>query len=131
MAHYGDVCSVCGAEGGNDVHHKRYAEILGTEKMSDYQVLCRICHEAHHKAERSRQREGKKKRKSSIHIQSAWKALSPFMKLDLMDKYGFTNDNDLYIALIRDQDGKMYKRVAWLLGVGSVYGIKKGIGRGR
>ena len=57
----GCKCEKCGGY-GTDVHHKTYKR-WGNEKVSDVQVLCRDCHEAHHRVERSCQRRSKAKRK--------------------------------------------------------------------
>lgn len=122
LDHYGDVCSVCGKSGGNDVHHKRYAKILGTEKMSDYQVLCRPCHEAHHAATRSRKK-GKRKSKG-VHGIAAYKSLTLGMKYRIMADCGLS-ENGLYLAMIDSGSVKPKKMAARLLGVPYIYTFKK------
>jgi hypothetical protein len=37
-------CEVCGRGHKLSVHHKRYPKVLGTEKMSDLELLCIYCH---------------------------------------------------------------------------------------
>jgi hypothetical protein len=120
LDHYGDVCAVCKAEGGNDVHHVRYAPVLGTEKLEDYQVLCRVCHEAHHKASRST---GKRK-KRAVHAKAAYKALTPQMKTLIADKFGIDNDVSLYNQMV-SKNIELHKYCAKLLGVPRVIHIPK------
>lgn len=58
LAHYGPVCSRC-TKHGTDVHHKTYVRVGGWELMDDLEVMCRGCHDAHHRAERAaKQRKG-------------------------------------------------------------------------
>lgn len=51
LAHYGPTCRRCGGY-GNDVHHRTYERSGGAELMGDLEILCRDCHEAHHRVER-------------------------------------------------------------------------------
>lgn len=51
MAHYGPICNRCGRH-GTDVHHKTYDRVGGAEILTDLEILCRECHEAHHRVER-------------------------------------------------------------------------------
>jgi 5-methylcytosine-specific restriction endonuclease McrA len=59
----GDKCYECGREGGNQVHHLRYAKVWGEEEIADFRVLCRECHKAIHRIGR---RGGKRRKKSKI-----------------------------------------------------------------
>jgi hypothetical protein len=49
--HYGKICKKCGGL-GTDVHHLRYPDVQGEEKIKDLMVLCRSCHEAIHGIQR-------------------------------------------------------------------------------
>lgn len=48
LAFWNNRCSLCYEQGGLDVHHRTY-ERLGNELLSDCVVLCKSCHERHHK----------------------------------------------------------------------------------
>ena len=48
-AHY--RCQVCNGQAGLEVHHRTY-ENRGDERLADLIVLCRDCHETHHKPSR-------------------------------------------------------------------------------
>lgn len=37
-------CENCGAKSRLQVHHKHYKMVYGSEKVSDFKVLCRSCH---------------------------------------------------------------------------------------
>lgn len=49
LAYADHRCQVCNGRTQLDVHHRTY-ERLGREKPSDVTVLCRRCHETHHRA---------------------------------------------------------------------------------
>lgn len=49
LAYADHRCQVCYGRTQLDVHHRTY-ERLGREKPSDVTVLCRHCHETHHRA---------------------------------------------------------------------------------
>ncbi len=49
LDYYGSVCT-CGSTSNLQVHHRTY-ENLGNESMGDLSVLCKTCHEEHHKIE--------------------------------------------------------------------------------
>lgn len=51
LARYGCICARCQRH-GTDVHHKTYARVGGGELMTDLEILCRGCHDAHHRVER-------------------------------------------------------------------------------
>ena len=44
---YGNRCYYCGSEQELQVHHRSYAR-LGSEKMKDLLVLCKLCHQNLH-----------------------------------------------------------------------------------
>jgi len=123
IAHYGDKCATCGNVGGNDVHHVRYADVLGTENIEDYKVLCRECHEAHHKVCK---KQGHKKRKQPVHAKAAYKALTASMKRNIADRFGIQPDVELYNRLCVSQDKTVMKACADMLGVPKVIHIVKG-----
>ena len=60
LNHYGPICNRCGRH-GTDVHHKTYDRTGGAELMADLEILCRECHEAHHRVERSTPKRNKNK----------------------------------------------------------------------
>lgn len=41
-------CRRCESKLSLQVHHKRYAKVLGTEKLEDLETLCNTCHRKHH-----------------------------------------------------------------------------------
>jgi len=50
--YYGNSCSFCGGEDDLQVHHKNYKNI-GIELIEDLGVLCKSCHLAHHRMQKS------------------------------------------------------------------------------
>ena len=121
IAHYGDTCSICGMEGGNDVHHVRYSAILGTENIADYQVLCRECHEAHHKAHKSTQ---SKRIRRPVQSRAAYKALSATMKTKLRAMFGIDNDISLYNQMCVRPSDKMLRECSKMLGIRVIHSVK-------
>jgi 5-methylcytosine-specific restriction endonuclease McrA len=68
MAVYENKCMNCGCSSEPlDVHHIRYAEVLGNETIKDFRVLCRTCHDAEHSASKKK----KKSRKKNMHVRAA------------------------------------------------------------
>ncbi len=59
-----DKCYECGSEGGNQVHHMRYASVWGNEEIEDFRVLCRACHKRYHRKRRSGNGKKKVKKKN-------------------------------------------------------------------
>jgi len=59
LTHFGAICARCGGF-GSDVHHRTYVRVGGAELLSDLEVLCRGCHEAHHRVERATTRRRRK-----------------------------------------------------------------------
>lgn len=55
LAFYGCICNRC-AGYGNEVHHKTYLRVGGAELMEDLEVMCRECHQAHHRSHDKRTR---------------------------------------------------------------------------
>jgi len=121
IAQYGDTCSICGAEGGNDVHHVHYSAILGTENITDYQVLCRECHEAHHKAHKSTQ---SKRIRRPVQSRAAYKALSATMKTNLRAVFGIDNDISLYNQMCVRPSDKMLRECSRMLGIRVIHSVK-------
>ena len=64
LTHYGAICNRC-REHGTDVHHKTYKRVGGNELMADLEILCRSCHEAHHRIEKA-MRPRRSRRKGTV-----------------------------------------------------------------
>jgi hypothetical protein len=50
-------CERCGVgieDARLECHHKKYPRVLGTEKLTDLEVLCTYCHRAHHSKDMKR-----------------------------------------------------------------------------
>lgn len=94
---YGAVCSRCGRH-GTDVHHKTYDRVGGGELMEDLEIMCRGCHEAHHRVERLTS--GKtRKRHSGINRQALATYLTSMQKQILCSKFG-VSCGGLYSAIL-------------------------------
>lgn len=99
---FGTICARCGSY-GNDVHHKTYERTGGRELMSDLEVLCRQCHEAHHRVERAAF--GRKKGKSkSVNRQAIARFLTYTQKVLLMQRFGLSTQGELYVAIVSPSD---------------------------
>ncbi len=118
LAHYGCVCSRC-KNHGSDVHHKTYDRVGGAELLSDLEVMCRGCHDAHHAAERTgRRRSGVAK---NINRQSLIRFLTANQKRILKDKYSL-NDGLLYLALVARGTSEVILEAEKMLGIASTGG---------
>ena len=93
LDHYGKICGKCG-EFGTDVHHMRYPEIQGEEKMSDLIVVCRSCHDAIHAAKRS------DSFGDGIHVQALFNYLTVKQKEVISKKVNLNNLS--YFTFISD-----------------------------
>jgi hypothetical protein len=72
FAERGKVCERCQSITNIQVHHKTYENIFN-EKLSDLEVLCKICHENHHKRKETQPKKKKKakpKKRKWIRIES-------------------------------------------------------------
>jgi cytochrome c len=117
---YGSICNRCG-EYGCDVHHKTYKRI-GAERLSDLEVLCRECHQAHHSIERSLSRRAR--RSKSFHVKAMFSALTESQKNILQEM----TDDDLYVAIVFTKSKKcdiIRNRAANMLGGEQWYGLPK------
>jgi len=91
IKHYGNKCARCG-EYGNDVHHLTYERVGGNELLEDLQVLCRGCHEAIHRIEKSelkaiKKQKSKQKRKG-ITIHALFSFLTENQKRIIEKEFG-------------------------------------------
>lgn len=109
LRHYGCICNRCGYH-GTDVHHKTYERANGTELMADLEVMCRGCHEAHHRAERRCSRDKKIK---TIHRKAIYRSLSFAQMQNLIAE--FPDVRCLYLAL-NFGDKRIANRAAAMLG---------------
>ena len=63
---YGRKCNRCGTTTGSfQVHHKRYGRNLDEISVKWLEVLCRPCHEKHHKEAADARRRNRKPRRTS------------------------------------------------------------------
>jgi len=119
---YGAKCSRCGGY-GNDVHHKTYERVGGQELMEDLEVMCRECHEAHHRAYRCYKPSNKHKRKiksKGIHERALRGYLTPTQKGLIMKTFSIDSENDLVLKIMR-LDRDLCDFAARLLGFSYVY----------
>lgn len=63
LRHYGAKCNRCGAAQNLHVHHIRYGRDLDAIPIRWLEVLCRQCHEQHHRDAATRRRANRKSRK--------------------------------------------------------------------
>ena len=121
LAYYGTLCGRCGGY-GTDVHHKTYERVGGNELMEDLEVLCRSCHEAHHRAERCARAKGAKQKHRGIHFQAVYGCLTGKQKQAICDRFLITS-GDLYVRL-RDSGAHQEMRAALeMLGMDYAYGF--------
>ena len=72
FAERGKVCERCQSITNIQVHHKTYENIFN-EKLCDLEVLCKICHENHHKKinfKPKKKKKAKPKKRKWIRIES-------------------------------------------------------------
>lgn len=123
LAHYGCICGRCG-EYGSDVHHKTYDRVGGNEKMEDLEVLCRACHDAHHRVDHVVRR-SRKKRKRSISRQALFRYLSPNQKQELKNEFKISLDGELLMRLMSGEYPALLNRALKMLGCDSSYIAKR------
>lgn len=91
IKHYGQICARCG-EFGNDVHHLTYERSGGNELLEDLQVVCRSCHDAIHRVERSEARNTKKQKskqkRRGVTIQALFSFLTEDQKKIIEKEFG-------------------------------------------
>jgi hypothetical protein len=118
LEHYGQKCNRCG-QFGTDVHHKTYKRV-GSERLSDLEVLCRECHEAHHSAERATR--SKRSRKKGIHVKALFGYLTEDQKKILQEKC----QDDLYTVIMANtkKGDKIRNEATNMLGMDYWYGLK-------
>lgn len=122
LSHYGSICNRC-KEYGNDVHHKTYERWGGNELMQDLEVLCRGCHEAHHRVERANRERRSNLR--SIRKQAIFGYLSRSQKNQLVRQHSLFSEAELSAALMSERLPLMMD-AARLLGCTHVSGTKLG-----
>lgn len=98
LSFYGPTCNRCGKE-GTDVHHKTYERTGGNERMEDFEVLCRACHEAHHRVERATNARGGKRRNRSINRSALARYLTQSQRQILQARFRLMW-GPIYIAII-------------------------------
>lgn len=117
LGHYGCICSRCG-ERGTDVHHKTYERWGGNEKLEDLEVLCRGCHEAHHRIERSNKVPAKKKKKKSARVEAVVRYLTKKQKQLLINNFGLYSEKELYENIVNpERDPAVRQSAMDLLGI--------------
>lgn len=116
LSHHGKVCDKCG-EFGTDVHHLRYPDVQGEERMKDLQVLCRDCHEAIHGIQRGSLYNEK------VHVRALYGYLTEKQKELISANFKIP----LPLVFMSDSlDGQRARNMAVkMLNVRGYYGIKK------
>lgn len=121
LAHYGPVCNRC-KRYGTDVHHKTYERVGGDELMEDLEILCRSCHEAHHRVERATRT--RRCHKRELHVSGAVRYLTPAQKRELMQRFNFSTEICLCQSLYRGQP-EVVDAAAKMLGCRRIFGTLK------
>jgi len=101
---YGCICNRCG-NWGNDVHHKTYDRVGGSETMQDLEILCRGCHEAHHRVERVTKQKCRRKN-NGINRAALALYLTPNQREILKAKFRISWQ-DIYIAIIEGSNSEI------------------------
>jgi 5-methylcytosine-specific restriction endonuclease McrA len=125
LAHYGCVCNRC-HEYGTDVHHKTYERVGGEERLEDLEVLCRACHEAHHRVERTTQKPKEGKRRKVIARQALIGYLTPTQKQQLKREFGVSLDGELVLMLMDGSPRELLTKAHQMLGCDDSYVARKG-----
>lgn len=120
LSFYGCICNRCKAW-GNDVHHKTYVRVGGKELIEDLEVLCRECHEAHHKVEKKERNRGC--RSKGIHRRAIYGSLTAKMKQKLCADYGIP-ERELFAAVTYGS-GLVALDAMQMLGCNRAYGNRK------
>jgi hypothetical protein len=123
LAHYGCICKRCG-EHGTDVHHKTYERVGGDELLSDLEVLCRDCHDAHHQLDKFNKTPKKRKRsRRGMHVTGAYNYLTPRQRAIIEERFGKSAS---YEKIQDNKIGhKVREQMMELLGLDYLYGMKK------
>ncbi len=122
LAYYGCICNRC-KEYGSDVHHKTYERTGGNELMSDLEVLCRECHESHHRIEKAT-RKTKNKKNNSINRTALANFLTVNQRILLQKEFNMIWGG-IYTAIITNSIPKITERALQLSGKTRAYLPKK------
>lgn len=120
LTFYGSKCSRCGNEGG-DVHHKTYARTGGNELIQDLEIICRPCHESHHRAERMSRLGIYNRKRRPITTRAMFSSLNKSQKITLMGKHGIDTEARLYILVAVEPNHEVISTAKAMLGVGCCY----------
>lgn len=120
LAHYGTNCSRCG-EYGTDVHHRTYVRSGGGELMRDLEVLCRVCHEAHHRSERAGN--NRRSRRKGISRVGLFRYLTQPQLQVLKEKFNILL-GQIYSAIVIDDQKDIIKEALRLLGKHYVFNTR-------
>lgn len=107
---------------GNDVHHKTYARVGGGELMEDFEILCRECHEAHHRAARAA---GRRRKRRGIHRRAIFPALTKKMKQKLCADFQVP-EKELFAAINYGSNDLICLDAIRMLGMDYVFGRPRG-----
>lgn len=121
ISFYGATCSRCG-QYGTDVHHKTYERVGGAELMSDLEIMCRGCHEAHHAAERSCGHRSKKTQKRKLNRLAVVRLLTPRQKRAICEEFSIPW-GDAYLKIVGVHGGPVLARAEQMLGRRSIGGL--------
>ena len=117
---YGCICSRC-REYGNDVHHKTYDRVGGGELMDDLEVLCRGCHEAHHRVDKMVSRHPRSSVRG-INRKAIFSSLNRRMKETLKRDFHLSTEGELYLKIASAEDDIVARAAAKLIGCDFVFG---------
>lgn len=95
LTFYGCICNRC-QEFGNDVHHKTYERVGGSELMEDLEIVCRDCHEAHHRVEKVQVKDSKPK---GIHRRAIYQYLKKKQRLVLLERFDIPTMPKLFMEI--------------------------------
>ena len=124
LEYYGAVCARCKCH-GSDVHHKTYDRTGGNELMSDLEVLCRPCHETHHRVERVVRKPSKGKGEPrSVNAKALFGYLTEHQKSLLLDEFHISRST-LYSQLTWGSNPPLTKAALCLIGVSRCHGFSK------
>lgn len=118
IACFGATCRRCGQH-GTDVHHKTYERTGGKELLSDLEILCRPCHEAHHRIERAQR--PKCRRNKVIPLQALYRYLTKTQQRRLCEQFGLTSVS-LFNAITDASRNDVVGAAKTMLGVNACYG---------
>jgi len=117
LEHHGAICARCGSH-GSDVHHKTYERTGGNELMTDLEVLCRPCHETHHRVERAIR--GHKNRRKGINVTALIRYLTQRQKNILCERFSLT-DSELYAAVVTLANSRLTREAVAMVGKDYAY----------